>query len=83
MVLDCLPPGDPLPRSQQEEVAEKDVTTGAKGTVWGLTERRREEKEATPLLVTNGNAVEVSGLNACFMSLFPTHGENLLLSVKF
>lgn len=46
LVLESLPPGDQLPRSRWEEAVEEDVTTGAKVTVWGENERRREG--ATP-----------------------------------
>ena len=44
--LEPLPAGDQLPRSRRQEVGE-DVTTGAKASAWGTTERRQEET-ATP-----------------------------------
>lgn len=46
--MESLPPGDQLPRSRWEEAVEEDVTTGAKVTVWGVNERRREERELQP-----------------------------------
>lgn len=70
MALEPLPPGDRWwPRSQWEAAVAADVTTGARATAWGPTERGGREREATaPLAHTVGNAAEVLGVNACFVS---------------